>query len=55
VHAAIDKAESVFFRCTMDGSEASPWLEIPAWMFERAAHLDELPLTAEPFVTAKAT
>ena len=36
VHATIDKSDDVFFRCTLEGSEADRWLEIPAWMFDRA-------------------
>ena len=27
----------VVFRCTLDGSQADRWLEVPAWMFDRTA------------------
>jgi hypothetical protein len=36
IHEAIDKADGVVFRCTLSGSAAERWLEVPAWMFERA-------------------
>ena len=36
IHEAIDKADGVVFRCTLSGSAADRWLEVPAWMFERA-------------------
>jgi hypothetical protein len=35
VHAVIEKADGVFFRCTLDGTETGRFLEIPAWMFDR--------------------
>ena len=44
----VDKAGGVVFRCTLDGSEADRWLEVPAWMFERAACLDVPPLATAP-------
>jgi hypothetical protein len=28
VHAVVDRAEAVFFRCTLDGSEDERWREI---------------------------
>ena len=37
VHEAIDKADGVVFRCSLSGSDAGRWLEVPAWMFERSA------------------
>ena len=37
IHQAIDKPDDVVFRCTLSGSDAARWLEIPAWMFDRAA------------------
>jgi hypothetical protein len=37
VHAAIDKPDGVVFRCSLSSSESGRWLEVPAWMFDRAA------------------
>src|SRR5258706_2544054 len=37
MHETIDKAGGVVFRCTLGGAHADRWLEIPAWMFDRAA------------------
>ena len=54
VHAVIDKVDGVVFRCTLEGSEASRWLEVPAWMFDRAAGGREPSLSAEPFVSMEA-
>lgn len=50
VHGAIDKADDVVFRCTLDGSQADRWLEVPAWMFDRTACHDAGFLTAQPLV-----
>ena len=54
VHGAVDKAGYVVFRCTLDGSQADRWLEVPAWMFDRTACPDPEPLTAQPFVSIDA-
>ncbi|MGY3461816.1 hypothetical protein ACVWW5_007266 [Bradyrhizobium sp. LM3.4] len=43
VHGAVDKAGDVAFRCTLDGSQADRWLEVPAWMFDRTACPDAEP------------
>jgi hypothetical protein len=32
IHEAVDKADGVVFRCTLSGSAADRWLEVPAWM-----------------------
>ena len=37
VHEAIDKSDGVVFRCSLSGSDADRWLEVPAWMFDRSA------------------
>ena len=37
VHEAIDKSDGVVFRCSLSGSDAGRWLEVPAWMFDRSA------------------
>ncbi len=36
IHEAVDKC-GVLFRCSLDGNAARRWLEVPAWMFDRAA------------------
>ena len=36
IHEAIDKANGVVFRCKLSGSTAGQWLEVLAWMLERA-------------------
>ena len=40
IHGAVDKGSFVVFRCTLDGSQADRWLEVPAWMFDRTAYPD---------------
>ena len=50
IHEAIEKADGVVFRCTLSGSDADRWLEVPAWMFERAACPDHDQPTAAPFI-----
>jgi len=49
VHEAIEKADGVVFRCTLSGCDADRWLEVPAWMFERAGCPDFAFVTAAPF------
>jgi hypothetical protein len=53
-HGAVDKADGVVFRCTLSGSATDRWLEVPAWMFDRARCLDSPRLTASPFVSMDA-
>ena len=50
IHEAIEKSDGVVFRCTASGSDADRGLEVPAWMFERAACPDHAQLTAAPFI-----
>jgi len=50
VHRTIDKADGVVFRCTLSGSDVDRWLEVPAWMFDRAACADQATLSTNPFV-----
>src|SRR5205807_4626387 len=48
--------EALFFRCSLSGSDADRWLEVPAWMFDQSAcarvrvaadaHVDLAALTA---------
>ena len=54
IHGAVDKADQVVFRCTLEESQADRWLEVPAWMFDRTACHDAGLLTAQPFVTIEA-
>ncbi len=54
IHEAIDKADGVVFRCTLSGSAADRWLEVPAWMFERAMCPDPPRVTTSPFVSMDA-
>jgi len=39
VHEVIEKAGGVVLRCCRDGEATGRWLELPAWMFDRAACL----------------
>ncbi len=54
VHEAIAKKDGVIFRCTLSGLDTDRWLEIPAWMFERAACPDQPRLATAPFVSISA-
>jgi len=54
VHEVIEKAGGVAFRCTLDGSETERWLEIPAWMFDRAACSADTHFSTNPFVSLEA-
>src|SRR5258707_12978260 len=54
IHGTVDKAGYVVFRCTLEGSQADRWLEVPAWMFDRAAHPDPARLAAQPYVSIEA-
>jgi len=54
IHEAIEKPDGLVFRCTVSGSDADRWLEVPAWMFERAACPDRVQLTATPFIDTTA-
>src|SRR5262245_13444602 len=54
IHEVVDKADGVIFRCTLNGSVADRWLEVPAWMFDRARCPDQPRLTASPFVSMDA-
>ena len=54
IHGAVDKGGFVVFRCTLDGSQADRWLEVPAWMFDRTAYPDPGLLAAQPYVSIEA-
>ena len=51
VHEAITRADGVAFRCTLTGSGGDRWLEVPAWMFDRATCPDQARLAAQPSVS----
>jgi hypothetical protein len=48
VHGATDRAGGAL-RCTLDGSDIARALEIPAWMFDRAAYVSNVGLAVDPF------
>jgi hypothetical protein len=50
VHETIAKADGVVFHCSLSGLDADRWLEVPAWMFDRAACPDQPRLATSPFV-----
>ena len=54
IHQVVEKADGVVFRCTLSGSAADRWLEVPAWMFDRATCPHPPRLTASPFVSMDA-
>jgi len=54
VHEVIEKAAGVAFRCTLDGSDVERWLEIPAWMFDRATCAADAHFSTDPFVGLEA-
>jgi len=54
IHEALEKPDGLVFRCTVSGSDADRWLEVPAWMFERAACPDHVQLTATRFIDTTA-
>src|SRR3979409_2107142 len=37
IHEVVEKAGREVFRCSLSGRASGQWLEIPAWMFDRAA------------------
>src|SRR6202790_4518429 len=37
IHEVVEKAGIEVFRCSLSGRASGRWLEIPAWMFDRAA------------------
>jgi len=54
IHSAVQRADRLVFRCTLSGSDADRWLEIPAWMFDRATCLERDKISAVPYVSASA-
>lgn len=37
IHEVVEKAGGEVLRCSLTGRASGRWLEIPAWMFDRAA------------------
>src|SRR5580704_10780861 len=37
IHEVVERAGGEVFRCSLSGRASARWLEIPAWMFDRAA------------------
>ena len=58
-HKAIDKSGAEVYRCSLSGLVSDRWLEIPVWMFDRAAsaswRLEDTPLTDIRALSALAT
>ncbi len=50
VHEVVEKASQAAFRCSLTGIASDRWLEIPAWMFDRATskswHLRSAPVAS---------
>jgi hypothetical protein len=47
IHEAIEKADGTVLRCSQDGGATGRWLELPAWMFDRAVCLP-MRITRDP-------
>jgi len=54
IHATFTKSNETVLRCTLDGSQSGRWLEIPTWMFDRAACEAIISFSAAPFVDVEA-
>jgi hypothetical protein len=50
IHEAVEKADGAIFRCSLSCSVVGRRLEVPAWMFDRAACVGHADISAEPFV-----
>ena len=53
VHEAVSRSDGIVFRCTLTGGRGRR-LELPAWMFDRAACRDLFPLSTTSHVTKAA-
>ena len=49
VREAMEKPGGLFFRCALSNSAADHELEVPAWMFDRAACAERAMLSDAPF------
>ena len=50
VHETVSRSDGIVFRCTLTGGGGHR-LELPAWMFDRAACRDSFPLAPAPHVS----
>jgi len=50
VHETVSRSDGIVFRCALTGGGGRR-LELPAWMFDRAACRDALPLATTPHVS----
>ena len=50
IHEVVERPDGIVFRCDLKASGTGRWLEIPAWMFDRAACPDTT-LKSVPFVS----
>jgi len=53
VHETVSRSDGLVFRCTLSGGGGRQ-LELPAWMFDRAACRDCFPLVTTPHVSVAA-
>lgn len=51
VHEAVSRSNGIVFRCSLTGGGGGRRLELPAWMFDRAACRDVFPLATTPHVS----
>jgi hypothetical protein len=49
VHESVEKVDGTVLRCSRDGQARERWLELPAWMFDRAMCLP-MRIVRDPFV-----
>lgn len=50
IHETVNRSDGIIFRCTLTGGRGRR-LELPAWMFDRAACRDCSPLASTPHVS----
>ena len=54
IHATIDKTDGAVFQCSVAGSDVTRWLEVPVWMFDRAACAPDVRFSSVPVVSLQA-
>jgi len=50
----VAECDGEYFRCAVAGGHKDRWLEVPAWMFNRASCPGDLELSATPFASLDA-
>jgi len=50
IRETVEKADGSIFRCSLSCSVVGRRLEIPTWMFDRAACVGQVDISTEPFV-----